>query len=76
MANYDHSPSITAHYYYLGVRLRKLSDHTGIVNSCSIARDNFNLFVSGSDDCTAIIWDQRSKQQIQSLYHDYQVMFV
>jgi Prp8 binding protein len=59
-----------------GVRTRKLTDHSGIVNSCSIARDTPNIFASGSDDCTAIIWDQRSKRQLQSIYHDYQITSV
>ena len=36
-------------------------------------QDNHQIFASGSDDCTAIVWDQRSKKQLQSLYHDYQV---
>jgi Prp8 binding protein len=59
-----------------GVRTRKLADHGSIVNSCSIARDNHQIFASGSDDCTVIIWDQRSKKQLQSIYHDYQVTAV
>ena len=39
-------------------------------------QDNHQLFASGSDDCTAIVWDQRSKKQLQSIYHDYQVTAV
>jgi Prp8 binding protein len=57
-------------------RTRKLTDHGSIVNSCSIARDNHQIFASGSDDCTVIIWDERSKKQLQSIYHDYQVTAV
>ncbi len=59
-----------------GMRLRKLTEHTAIVNCCSIARDTPCLFSSGSDDCTAIMWDTRSKQSFATLYHDYQLLAV
>lgn len=59
-----------------GIRIRKFSEHTGIVNSVSVARDNVNMFASGSDDCTANLWDQRSKTSLATLYHDYQVCAV
>lgn len=59
-----------------GERTRKFSEHTAIVNSCAVALENPNLFVSGSDDCTAIIWDNRSKYSSNTIYHDYQVCSV
>lgn len=59
-----------------GTRIRKLTEHTGIVNSCAVARDEPSLFASGSDDCTAILWDVRSKQSLATVYHDYQVCAV
>jgi Prp8 binding protein len=59
-----------------GVRSRKLTEHTGIVNSCHAARNVPTLFASGSDDCTAILWDARSKESIMTAYHDYQVCAV
>lgn len=59
-----------------GVRIRKYVDHSGIVNSCNVAAQYPTLFCSGSDDCTAVIWDTRNKHSVQSFYHDYQVTAV
>lgn len=59
-----------------GQRIRKYLDHTAIVNTCAIARDYPTIFASGSDDCTAVIWDIRNKRSVQSIYHDYQVTSV
>lgn len=56
-----------------GIRIRKYTDHTGIVNTVSVAQSLTTIFASGSDDCTAVIWDIRHKRAVQSLYHDYQV---
>jgi Prp8 binding protein len=56
-----------------GTRVRKMGAHTAIVNCCAVAKDAPNAFASGSDDCTVIVWDQRSKRQVHNLYHDYQV---
>ena len=55
-----------------GIRLRKMEDHDAIVNCCNVDKFNPHCVVSGSDDCTAILWDTRSKETM-SLYHDYQV---
>jgi|MDTB01.2.fsa_nt_gb Prp8 binding protein len=55
-----------------GVRLRKMEEHGAIVNCCNIDALNPHCVVSGSDDCTAILWDTRSKETT-SLFHDYQV---
>jgi Prp8 binding protein len=57
-----------------GTRIRKYGSHTGIVNSCSVARDSFELFASGSDDRIACIWDSRERQAVDSIEHDYQVI--
>jgi len=59
-----------------GNRIRKLTEHNGIVNACAYARDFPNIFASGSDDCTAILWDSRSKSSVSSIYHEYQVLSV
>ncbi len=56
-----------------GEKIRKYTDHSGIVNSLSTARDVSTIFATGSDDCTAVVWDARSKRAIHSLYHDFQV---
>jgi WD40 repeat protein len=57
-----------------GSRIRKLTVHSAIVNSCSIASDAVCLFASGSEDCTAIAWDTRDKNPVATMYHDYQVL--
>eukprot|EP01035_Chromulina_nebulosa_P026856 gene26856-35223_t len=36
----------------LGTRVRKLTEHTGIVNSVDIAKNDPNVIASASDDCT------------------------
>lgn len=59
-----------------GQRTKKFTAHTGVVNSCAVAQDAPNLIASGSDDCTAVVWDIRSKSPVCSVYHDYQVCSV
>jgi Prp8 binding protein len=59
-----------------GVRVRKYGAHTGIVNSCAPARDDWSMLVSGSDDCSARVWDRRQRQEVFSLQHDFQVTSV
>jgi Prp8 binding protein len=59
-----------------GNRLRKFTEHTAIVNSCAICTGDVNLCASGSDDCTAIIWDSRVRTSVATLYHDYQLCAV
>ena len=58
-----------------GTRLRKFDEHGAIVNCCNVDRMNPHVVSSGSDDCTAIMWDIRGKDSI-SMYHDYQVTAV
>lgn len=59
-----------------GNRVRKLSTHSGIVNSCSSSSSSPDLLASGSDDCSALLWDTRNKLPIQTIWHDYQVTSV
>lgn len=60
-----------------GERIRKLTDHTSVVNCCAVAGPSSpHSFASGSDDATVVIWDQRSKAQVQTVYHDYQITSV
>jgi Prp8 binding protein len=59
-----------------GSRVRKLTEHSGIVNSCCVAKNDETIIGSGSDDCTAILWDSRSKYSVSTIYHDYQICSV
>lgn len=59
-----------------GERIRRYTEHTAVVNACASAKEYPTIFASGSDDCTAVVWDIRHKRAIQSLYHDYQVTCV
>jgi Prp8 binding protein len=56
-----------------GTRTRRLTSHTGIVNSCTFASDSPEMFVSGSDDCSVLVWDVRDRNPVHSIFHDYQV---
>ena len=56
-----------------GCRIKKYVEHTGIVNCCGVAKSNPHMFATGSDDCTAILWDTRSKTSVATMYHNYQV---
>jgi Prp8 binding protein len=56
-----------------GSRIRKYLDHKGIVNSCSVAKASPNLFCSGSDDNSVMVWDVRSRRHVSSVPHLYQV---
>lgn len=56
--------------------IRKLTEHKGIVNTCDVADNDSNLVVSGSDDNTARLWDDRSKWQVSAMQHTYQVTSV
>lgn len=56
-----------------GARIRKYTDHIGIVNSCSIGEKSSSLSCSGSDDSSVLVWDHRTKRHVQNIPHDYQV---
>lgn len=49
-----------------GVQVKRLSEHTAIVNSCCPLQRGPPLFVSGGDDSRVKVWDMRSKRSIQT----------
>jgi Prp8 binding protein len=59
-----------------GERVKRLKGHTGYVNSANPARRGTPLIVSGSDDCSIKVWDQRHRGAINSLNSTYQVTAV
>lgn len=58
-----------------GQRLKKMREHTALVNSCCTARRGPTL-VSGSDDTTARCWDLRVRGSTATLPHKYAVTSV
>ena len=54
-----------------GVRLKRLKGHTSYVNSVHPARRGEPLIVSGSDDCSIKVWDQRRRMPLHSLNNTY-----
>jgi WD40 repeat protein len=56
------------------MRTRRFTDHTGIVNSCAAASEISSIFASGSDDCTAIVWDSRNKKS--GILYMYIISFI
>ncbi|TRY72088.1 hypothetical protein TCAL_12366 [Tigriopus californicus] len=59
-----------------GQRLKRLKGHTNYVNSVHPARRGDPLVVSGSDDCSIRVWDQRKRNSVQTLNSMYQVTAV
>lgn len=59
------------------VQVKKWDEHEGFVNSCCPARrGNPQLFLSGSDDGSAKIWDQRWKRSVHTCQEKYQITSV
>ncbi len=57
----------------IGIRTRKFDSHKGIVNCCSMLKDNATIFASGSDDKIVFIWDARSKYPVGTIPHEFPV---
>eukprot|EP00554_Chaetoceros_debilis_P011477 CAMPEP_0194107394 /NCGR_PEP_ID=MMETSP0150-20130528/7274_1 /TAXON_ID=122233 /ORGANISM="Chaetoceros debilis, Strain MM31A-1" /LENGTH=355 /DNA_ID=CAMNT_0038795785 /DNA_START=165 /DNA_END=1232 /DNA_ORIENTATION=+ len=59
-------------------RIKKMSGHEGIVNAVDTSRIySSKVVISGSDDCTAMLWDTRKKGvPVSTLPHDYPVTAV
>lgn len=57
-------------------RIKRLKGHTLYVNSCHPARRGPPLIVSGSDDCTVRVWDQRHRASVVNMNATYQVTAV
>jgi len=59
-----------------GERVKRLREHTSVVNSICGTRRGTQLIATGSDDCNAFIYDMRSRKPAQRLPHEYQVTSV
>lgn len=62
--------------YETGAKIKKFKGHSSFVNSCCPARRGPELVVSGSDDCTIMLWDRRKKTPIQTFMNTYPVTAV
>eukprot|EP00850_Spirogloea_muscicola_P007085 SM000035S13065 [mRNA] locus=s35:263044:265830:+ [translate_table: standard] len=59
-----------------GKQAKKMAEHSSFVNSICPSRKGPPLVVSGSDDGTAKLWDQRQRSCLQSFPDKYQVLAV
>ena len=50
-----------------GKRTKKYTGHSAVVNSVSMAQNNEPFAVSASDDCTAMVWDLRMRQSVDTM---------
>ncbi|EGC34957.1 hypothetical protein DICPUDRAFT_152778 [Dictyostelium purpureum] len=59
-----------------GELIKRIREHTAVVNSCYPARRGPPLVASGSDDGTARVFDTRSKGSTHTLKHKYPITSV
>mmetsp|Transcript_35585 Transcript_35585/g.40530 ORF Transcript_35585/g.40530 Transcript_35585/m.40530 type:complete len:333 (+) Transcript_35585:64-1062(+) len=60
-----------------GIRVKRLQGHSAIVNAVDTAKTSISpIFVSGSDDKCAKLWDARMRRETGSLEHNFQVTSV
>lgn len=56
-----------------GKLLKKLKGHSAVINSISVRN---GLILSGSDDCTVKLWDEKDKEPVQELTLTYPITAV
>ncbi|GLC34680.1 hypothetical protein PLESTB_001235500 [Pleodorina starrii] len=59
-----------------GLQIKKLGEHTGIVNSCCPLRRGAKIFVTGGDDGNAKVWDMRVKKSAHTMRNGFPVCAV
>ncbi|KAI3959948.1 hypothetical protein MKX01_030239 [Papaver californicum] len=59
-----------------GKQIKKMVEHSSVVNSCCPSHRGPPLVVSGSDDGTAKLWDLRQRGAIQTFPDKYQITAV
>jgi WD40 repeat protein len=61
-----------------GTRIKRMRAHGGVVNSVDVQRrggvGGECLALTGSDDCTANVWDLRARRPVQTLQEKYQIL--
>ena len=70
------SPDRTARVWdaETGRQLKRMAEHSEIINSCRPLRRGGPLVVTGSDDGTAKIWDLRAKRSVATVTERYQIL--
>jgi len=58
------------------VRSRRFRGHTGVVNTVTTNRRGDPMVLTGSDDCSAKLWDIRWKNSVTDFLSDYQITSV
>jgi len=59
-----------------GERIKKMRDHSSFVNAVCGTRRGEPFVLTGSDDCTAMVWDIRVRHPTHTYKHDFQVTSV
>merc|ERR1711991_232970 len=59
-----------------GTRVKKVRDHTDVVGDVDPCPQHPDVFVSGSDDGTAMLWDARQGKYCGGISSDYQILSV
>jgi Prp8 binding protein len=59
-----------------GERIKRFRNHASFVNAVAASRKGTQYALTGSDDCTAMMWDLRAKYEVKRFDHDYQVTAV
>jgi len=57
-------------------RNRRFRGHTGVVNAVTTNRRGDAMVLTGSDDCSAKLWDVRWKDSVTDFLSDYQITAV
>ena len=70
------SPSGFACISFPGTRLKRLKGHGSYVNSVFPSRRGDPMIVSGSDDSSIKVWDQRKRNAVQTINNVYQVEMI
>ena len=58
---------------YQAKRLKKLSGHNNIVNSCDVSTKGDEIIASAGEDCNFMLWDLRTKKEILKENLKYQL---
>ncbi|KAG2437583.1 hypothetical protein HYH02_011223 [Chlamydomonas schloesseri] len=59
-----------------GAPIKKMGEHTAVVNSCCPLRRGAKVFVTGSDDNNVKVWDMRVKKSVHTLKSEFPVCAV